>query len=248
MEDESEIWQVVSSRYFSKGAKTSTEKKVEYGGSKARDSSKFAIAKRGKRLDRDSYREDVRRMPKTQRTDEADAEKRPFTERRKEPSHDRVPHIGNDVSSLIGRPVVLADRRPSDGRPFDSQHQRREERRPGNRGQRGGLLFVNHRDVFGDSGAQSERRQTEESVQFDVLKESWPGMEGSLLSEVATDSQNPESTLNWCGWSDVVKSAPKPRPLAKPKAVVNEVRKREKVKSTKPPETMSTRVSLETPC
>lgn len=217
MEDEDEIWQVVSSRYFSKGAKASTEKKIEHGGSKARPSSKFAVSKRGKRLDRDSYREDSRRMPKTQRTDEAEAEKRPFLEPKKEPGDDQVLHVVNDVSNLIGRPVVLADRALSDPR-----HLRREERRPGNRSQRGGLLFVNHREVFGDGDVQSDRRERE---QFDVLKESWPEMEGSVLSEAVPDSQTQVSSLNWSGWSDVVKSAPKPRPPPKQKEVFKKVRK-----------------------
>ena len=222
MEDEDEIWQVVSSnRYLSRGNKASTEKKIEYGGVKARNSPKFAIPKRGKRADSDTYREDARRMPKTQRTDEADATKRSVLEPKKEPNDDHVHHIGNDVSNLIGRPVVLTDR-PLGG----SQQPRRDERRPGNRVQRAGLLFVNDREAFGDSVARTERKVGEEDAQFNVWKETWPGMEGSVLpSEEATDSQIQGRALNWCDWSNVVKSVPKPRPLAKPKAVLKEVGK-----------------------
>ena len=218
-EEEDEVWQVVSSsRCYSRGSKAPTEKKIEYGGTKTRHSPKFAIPKRGKRSDRDTYREDARRMPKTQRTDEADAAKRPVLESKRESSEDHAHHIGNNVSNLIGRPVVLTDRALG-----GSQQARRDERRPGNRVQRGGLLFVNQREAFSDNVTPTNRRG-EEDAQFNVWKESWPGMEGSVPPpEEVSDSQAQENALSWCGWSDVVKSAPKPRPLAKPKAVLKEV-------------------------
>ena len=83
---------------------------MEYGGVKAKYSPKFAIPKGGKRSDRDSYKEDARCRPKTQRTDEADAAKRPVRESKRELNEDRVHHIVKDVSNLIGRPSVLMDR------------------------------------------------------------------------------------------------------------------------------------------
>ena len=90
--EEGGIWQVAtSSGRYSRGSKASTRKKMEYGGVKARFSPKFAIPKRGKRSDRDSYREDARCRPKAPR---------------KESSKDHV----KDVSNLIGRPVVITDR------------------------------------------------------------------------------------------------------------------------------------------
>ena len=82
---------------------------MEYGGVKARYSPKFAIPKRGKRSDRDSYKEDTRCRPKTQRMDEANAAKRPVRKSKRELNEDRVHHIVNDVSNLIGRPVMLMD-------------------------------------------------------------------------------------------------------------------------------------------
>ena len=99
------MYSVSSSRCYSKGSKAST-KKIEYGGVKAGYSPTFAIPKRRKRSDRDSYKEDARCSPKTQRKDEADAAKRPVLES----SKDHVHHIVKDVSNLIGRPVVLTHR------------------------------------------------------------------------------------------------------------------------------------------
>ena len=83
---------------------------MEYGGVKARYSPKFAIPKRGKCSDRDSYKEDTRCRPKTRRTDEADAAKRPVRESKGELNEDCAHHIVNGMSNLIGRLAVLTNR------------------------------------------------------------------------------------------------------------------------------------------
>lgn len=207
MEDE-ECWQVVSTRYCSKSAKASakasTERKSEHAGEKVRPARDFAFRKRGDRDGcREGYREDARRTSKTQRTEETEVVRRQLQEPKKDPGDSRARYSSSNVSSLIGKPVVLGDRQLPDSQQSGML---------GKRGQRGGLLFVNHREVFGGSGSRPDRRERDEDALFDVLKEKWPGMSNEVSCVSMSDIQVQDNSLNLSDWSAVVKNPPKPRP------------------------------------